>query len=46
MVHPDGIAAADVLQVWVDVAAHPARGAEQAEMIREAVLQQIIEARR
>ena len=46
MVQPDGVAAYDVLQVWVDVAAHPARGAEQAELIGKGVLQRIIEAGR
>ena len=46
LVHPGGIAASDVLQVWMDVAAHPARGAEQAELIRKRVLQRIIEAGR
>jgi hypothetical protein len=37
------MAACDVLQVWVDVAAHPSRGREQAELIRKRVLRQIIE---
>jgi len=33
-----GVPVADVLQVWLDVAAHPARGAAQAEEIRRRAL--------
>jgi len=43
MVRPDGLAASDVLQVWLDVAEHPSRGREQADLIRERVLQHVIE---
>jgi hypothetical protein len=43
LVRPERIAACDVLQVWVDVASHPSRGREQAEMIRKGVLQRVIE---
>ncbi len=45
MVRPDGegIAACDVFQVWVDVAAHPSRGREQADLIRKRVLRRVIE---
>jgi hypothetical protein len=43
MVHPRGLAASDVLQVWVDVAAHPSRGREQADLIRKRVLRRLIE---
>jgi hypothetical protein len=43
MVRPGGMAASDVLQVWVDVAAHPSRGREQADLIRKRVLHRIIE---
>lgn len=32
----------DVLQVWLDVAAHPARGREQADLIRQRVLDSIM----
>jgi hypothetical protein len=39
----EGAAACDVLQVWVDVAAHPSRGREQADLIRKRVLRQVIE---
>jgi len=43
MVRPGGMAASDVLQVWVDVAAHPSRGREQADLIRKRALRRIIE---
>ncbi|MGC1851469.1 MAG: hypothetical protein WA687_03405 [Solirubrobacterales bacterium] len=43
MVRPEGMAACDVLQVWVDVAPHPSRGREQADMIRNHVLKRVIE---
>lgn len=43
MVRPDGLAASDVLQVWLDVAEHPSRGREQADMIRKGVLERVIE---
>jgi hypothetical protein len=33
----------DIVQVWLDVAAHPARGAEQAAIIREQILDRVIE---
>jgi hypothetical protein len=38
IVRRDGMASCDVLQVWIDVASHPARGPEQAEHIRGRVL--------
>ena len=43
MVGPGGMAACDVLQVWVDVAAHPSRGREQADLMRKRVLNRVIE---
>lgn len=43
MARPGGMAASDILQVWVDVAAHPSRGHEQADLIRRRVLHRIIE---
>lgn len=43
LVRPEGMAACDVLQVWVDVASHPSRGREQADMIRRRVLHRVIE---
>lgn len=42
LVMADGMPACDILQVWLDVSAHPARGAEQAEFIRRRVLDTII----
>jgi hypothetical protein len=43
LVRPEGIAACDVLQIWVDLAAHPSRGREQADLIRKRVLHRLIE---
>lgn len=43
LVRPEGMAACDVLQVWADVAAHPSRGREQADLIRKRVLHRVIE---
>ena len=43
LVRPNGMAASDVLQVWVDVSSHPSRGREQAELIRKRILNKIIE---
>jgi hypothetical protein len=43
MVRPHGAAACDVLQVWLDVCEHPARGQEQADLIRSRVLNPIIQ---
>jgi hypothetical protein len=34
----DGVPVSDVLQVWLDVSTHPARGREQADAIRRRVL--------
>jgi hypothetical protein len=42
MVRPEGLAASDVFQIWVDVGAHPARGHEQADLIRKRVLERVI----
>ncbi len=39
MVHPNGLAASDVIQVWLDVSSHPARGQEQAEVIFKRVIE-------
>lgn len=38
----DGVGVCDVIQVWLDVASHPARGHEQAEFIRHRVLHRVI----
>lgn len=43
IVRPDGMASSDVLQVWLDVFEHPARGREQADLIQRRVLNQIIQ---
>jgi hypothetical protein len=43
VVRPGGMASCDVLQVWLDVAAHPSRGREQADLIRRRVLRRVIE---
>ena len=42
-VHLDGMAVSDVLQIWLDVSAHPSRGDEQAELIERKILGKIIE---
>jgi hypothetical protein len=42
-VRSGGVAACDVLQIWVDVAPHPSRGREQADLIRKRVLRPVIE---
>lgn len=43
MVRSDGVPVCDVLQVWLDVSAHPSRGQEQAELIRRRVLDAVIQ---
>jgi len=42
-VEVDDVAVSDVLQIWLDVSAHPSRGEEQADLIRRKVLGKIIE---
>jgi hypothetical protein len=39
----DGVPVADIVQVWLDVSSHPARGEAQAEEIRHRVLAPIFE---
>jgi len=41
-VHLDGMIVSDVIQVWLDVANHPSRREEQADLIYEKVLQPIV----
>lgn len=41
-VHQDGLIVSDVIQVWLDVANHPSRGEEQANLIYERTLRPII----
>jgi hypothetical protein len=43
-VERDGLPVCDILQVWLDVSSHPARGSAQAEEIRRRVLAPIFEA--
>ncbi len=38
----DGVPVSDILQVWLDASAHPARGKEQAREIRQRVLKQFL----
>jgi hypothetical protein len=42
MVQRDGPASCDIIQVWLDVAAYPSRGREQAELIERRVIKQIV----
>jgi hypothetical protein len=42
-VHRDGWLASDVIQTWLDVGSHPARGNEQADLIYEKFLRRIVE---
>jgi Holliday junction resolvase len=39
----DGVPASDVVQVWLDAGAYPARGQEQAELIYRKVLKPLVE---
>lgn len=38
----DGLPCCDIVQIWLDVSAHPARGAEQAEIIERRILGPVI----
>lgn len=42
LVRADGLPACDILQVWLDVSSHPSRGREQADLIRDRVLDPVI----
>jgi hypothetical protein len=42
----DGVPVTDILQIWLDVSSHPARGEEQAGEIRHRVLAPIFEEKR
>ncbi len=46
MVNSGGRSACDIVQVWLDVAAHPARGREQAALIWRKVLEPLCESER
>jgi hypothetical protein len=41
-VERDGVPATDILQVWLDVSNHPARGKDQADLLRRRVFSQIL----
>lgn len=41
-VHQNGLIVSDVIQVWLDVANHPSRGEEQADLIYEKALRPVI----
>ncbi len=41
-VRVDGALVSDVLQIWLDAAAHPSRGAEQADFLRHNVLADVV----
>jgi hypothetical protein len=43
VVRQQRVASCDILQVWLDVFAHPSRGEEQAELIRKRVLEPLIQ---
>jgi hypothetical protein len=38
----DGVPVSDVLQVWLDASAHPARGAEQSELIYRRIMRPLL----
>jgi hypothetical protein len=42
LVRLDDLPVCDILQVWLDVSSHPSRGREQADLIRDRILDQII----
>jgi hypothetical protein len=42
-VHRDGWLTSDVIQTWLDVGSHPARGSEQADLIYNRFLRRIVE---
>ena len=41
-VRVDGVLVSDVLQIWLDASAHPSRGAEQADFLRDNVLSNLM----
>lgn len=41
-VSDEGVRVADVLQIWLDASSHPARGMEQADLIRRTALRNVI----
>jgi hypothetical protein len=45
-VQRDGVPVSDILQVWLDVSSHPARGRAQADEIRKRVLSRLFKKER
>jgi hypothetical protein len=45
-VERDGVPVSDILQVWLDVSNHPARGKAQADEIRKKVLSGLFKKKR
>jgi len=43
LVRADSVPVCDILQVWLDVSSHPSRGREQADLIRDRVLEPVIQ---
>lgn len=41
-VRMDGVRVSDLLQIWLDASAHPSRGAEQANFLRDTVLASVL----
>ncbi len=39
----DGVPVSDILQVWLDVSNHPARGKDQADLLRKRVFSQVLD---
>jgi hypothetical protein len=42
-VERDGVPVSDILQVWLDVSNHPARGKDQADLLRKRVFSQVLD---
>lgn len=42
-VERDGVPTSDILQVWLDVSNHPARGKDQADLLRKRVFGQVLD---
>jgi hypothetical protein len=42
-VESDGVPISDILQVWLDVSNHPARGKDQADLLRKRIFSQILD---
>jgi hypothetical protein len=43
VVERDGVPTSDILQIWLDVSNHPARGKDQADLLRKRVFSQILD---